>query len=241
MDNKKEYFIPKIIHQIWLGPNKRPDIWMNSWKINFIKRNPHYKYIFWGEKEIKDFKLENENIFNSEPTYPGKSDIARYEILNKYGGIFIDADSLWIEKKNNNFDKILKNSRSSGMFAAEEPVNKWSIANGVIGFYNNHPILNELILFIKNNYFLLKKKYPQPKMVWRVTGPEIFKQILEKYNNKLILESFYFYPTSFHQNNLNDNPKYFKTKYPKSIMYQYGYSTNNVSDNDVIKKYIDST
>ena len=60
-------------------------------------------------------------------------------------------------------------------------------------------------------------------------------------NNKLILESFYFYPTSFHQNNLNDNPKYFKTKYPKSIMYQYGYSTNNVSDNDVMKKYIDST
>ena len=28
--------IPKIIHQIWIGPNKRPDIWMNSWKINYI-------------------------------------------------------------------------------------------------------------------------------------------------------------------------------------------------------------
>ena len=31
--------IPKIIHQIWLGPNKRPDIWMNTWKIDYIKQN----------------------------------------------------------------------------------------------------------------------------------------------------------------------------------------------------------
>ena len=44
--------IPKIIHQIWLGPNKRPDIWMNSWKINYIKKHPDWTYKLWTEKEI---------------------------------------------------------------------------------------------------------------------------------------------------------------------------------------------
>ena len=51
--SEKQYFIPKIIHQIWLGPNKRPDIWIDSWRDRFMKRNPHYKYMFWSEKEIK--------------------------------------------------------------------------------------------------------------------------------------------------------------------------------------------
>lgn len=240
--SEKQYIIPKIIHQIWLGPNKRPDIWINSWKDRFMKRNPHYKYMLWGEREIlKYMKLKNKKIFNYEDTYPGKSDIARYEILNKYGGIFIDADSLWIEKKNNNFDKILKNARPSGMFAAEEPVNKWSIANGVIGFTPNHPILIDIISYISNNYYQLKKKYPKPNQIWQVTGPYIFKEILNKYHCKLILKSYYFYPESFHQNNLWRDSKNFKIKYPNSIMFQYGYSTNNVSkDKDVMKKYIEN-
>ena len=39
------------------------------------------------------------------------------------------------------------------MFCAEEPVNKWSIANGVIGFSKEHPILKLMINHISNNYF----------------------------------------------------------------------------------------
>jgi len=238
--SEKQYFIPKIIHQIWLGPNKRPDIWIDSWRDRFMKRNPHYKYMFWSEKEISKLKLVNQKIFNYEPSYPGKSDIARYEILNKYGGIFVDADSLWIEKKNNNFDKILKRARPSGMFAAVEPVNKWSIANGVIGFTPNHPILHDLIHYLNNNYIKLKKKYKNPKEIWMVTGPYIFKKILDKYHNKLILESYYFYPSDFHNNNLWRDPKNFKEKYPNSIMFQYGYSTNNNKNNNIMKKYIEN-
>jgi len=229
--------IPKTIHQIWLGPNKCPDIWMNSWKNDYIKRYPEWTYKLWTEKEINELDLINKKQYDNEKFYNGKSDIARYEILYRFGGIFMDADSLWIHYSLND---ILEKAKISGMFAAEEPVNKWSIANGVIGFTKEHPILKSMINYISNNYFNLKKKLKKEREIWQVTGTKPFTEIVKKYDNKLILESYYFYPESFHQNNLNLNSKDFPKLYPNSIMFQYGYTTNNISKNNIMKKYIDT-
>ena len=57
------------------------------------------------------------------------TDIAKYEILYQQGGIFMDADSLWIKKPDNSLNPILDMVKHR-MFCAEEPINKWSIANG---------------------------------------------------------------------------------------------------------------
>ena len=234
--------IPKIIHQIWLGPNKKPDIWMNSWKIDYINQNPDWEYRFWDEEEINKLSLINKKQYEAEKFYNGKSDITRYEILNQFGGVFMDADSLWIKKDNNSLNDILEKSKISGMFAAEEPVNKWSIANGVIGFTKNHDILNQMIQFISKNYFNLKKKLSKEKEIWNITGPKPFTEILKNNNNKLILDSYYFYPESFHKSNLHLNPNDFPKLYPKSIMFQYGYTTNNLSKNEnIMKKFIDKS
>ena len=148
--------IPKIIHQIWIGPNKRPDIWMNSWKIDYIQQNPDWTYHLWTEEEINKLQLINKDIYEKEPYYTGKSDIVRYEILYQFGGVFMDADSLWIQKPNNSLNWIIEKANTSGMFCAEEPINKWSLANGVIGFTKNHLILKNLIQWIQINYNTMK-------------------------------------------------------------------------------------
>ena len=233
--------IPKIIHQIWLGPNKRPDIWMNSWKINYIKKHPDWTYKLWTEKEINELNLINKKFYEKEPYYTGKSDIARYEILYQFGGVFIDADSLWIEGNNISLNKILDMAKESKMFCAVEPVNKWSIANGVIGFAKNHETLKNIINFINKNYINLKSKYPKKREIWLVTGPKVFTDIVKEYDKSLILESFYFYPESFHQNNLNIDINKLSELYPKSIMFQYGYTTNNILSNNIMKDFIDNS
>ena len=232
--------IPKVIHQIWLGPNKKPDIWMDTWKINYINKNPDWTYKLWTEKEINQLNLKNRKQYDKEPYYTGKSDIARYEILYQFGGVYIDSDSLWIEENNISLNTILELAKNYDMFVAEEPVNKWSIANGVIGFSKGNSLLNEIILYINKNYFINKKKHNRLRDVWLVTGPKIFTEIIKKSKKKLVLDSYFFYPESFHQNNLNLNVKDFHIKYPNSIMFQYGYTTNNISKNNIMKKYIDS-
>lgn len=191
--------IPKIIHQIWLGPNKRPDIWMNSWKELYCKKYPEWEYKLWTEKEINNLSLTNEKQYQYEKFYNGKSDIARYEILNKYGGIFMDADSLYlnndIKEKSNHLNWIIeKGNINGGFFAASEPVNKNIYANGVIGSISNHSILKDMINHISNNYFNLKKKYVRERDIWTITGTKPFTDIInEKQQQLLILDHKYFF------------------------------------------------
>ena len=232
--------VPKIIHQIWLGPNKRPDIWMDTWKNDYIKQNPDWTYKLWTETELENLSMTNKQIFNKEQFYNGKSDIARYEILYQQGGVFMDADSLWINKPNNSLNPILDMTKTSGMFCAEEPVNKWSIANGVIGFTKGHPILKQMIDFIGNNYYNMKKTHPKQRQIWIVTGTQPFTKFVKEYDEALILESYYFYPESFHKVNLHLNVKDFPKLYPNSIAFQYGYTTNNILTKNSMKNFIDS-
>jgi len=235
--------IPKIIHQIWLGPNSRPDIWMNSWKIDYCKQYSDWEYKLWTEKEINEFELKNKAQYELEKFYNGKSDIARYEILNKFGGLFIDADSLWIKESINCLDDIILESNTYGFFCAKEPKNSHIYANGVIGSIPNHKILNDMIDHIQSNYFELKKTSNLERQIWQITGTQPFSNIVNnnynKLKNVLILEHFFFYPVSFHQNNLNLDTKSFHIKYPKAIMFQYGYTTNNILHNNCMKRYIE--
>jgi mannosyltransferase OCH1-like enzyme len=85
--------IPKIIHQLWIGPKQPPLILMDTWK----RLNPEWDYIFWDEKALEHhFKngLQNQKQYDEMEELCGKCDIARVEILNAFGGFFIDADSV---------------------------------------------------------------------------------------------------------------------------------------------------
>ena len=86
----KKEIVPRTIHQIWLGSNvpKKYDIWRKSW----IKYNPDFEYILWDEKKILKTGLINEKQFMQATNFGVKSDIARYEILYKFGGIYVDTD-----------------------------------------------------------------------------------------------------------------------------------------------------
>jgi mannosyltransferase OCH1-like enzyme len=75
--------IPKIIHQLWIGPKSCPRILMDTWK----KMNPEWDYMFWDEKAIGSHftsGLRNQKQFDEMEELCGKCDIARIEILNSY-------------------------------------------------------------------------------------------------------------------------------------------------------------
>ncbi len=94
--------IPKIIHQIWIGPNKQPDIWINTWRIDYINKYKNYEYMLWNNENIKNILNKYpkfEEMINTEIEYCGKADMLRYLILYEYGGIYIDADSVWVNNK----------------------------------------------------------------------------------------------------------------------------------------------
>ena len=85
--------IPKIIHQLWVGPKKPPLKCMNTWK----DKNPGWEYRLWDEKAVLKTKWINQkhiDYYMKNEMWPGVSDVCTYEILYNYGGFMPGADSI---------------------------------------------------------------------------------------------------------------------------------------------------
>jgi len=85
--------IPKIIHQLWVGPRPAPTKWMDSWK----RYNPGWEYRLWDEKAIHKEKWINQkhvDNYMKKGIWPGVSDVCTYEILYNHGGFMPGADSV---------------------------------------------------------------------------------------------------------------------------------------------------
>lgn len=83
--------IPRIIHQIWLGPNPIPESYhryMATWR----DMHPEWEYHLWTDKDVKSVYIKRRDIFDRANNYGMKSDILRYELLKQYGGVYVDTD-----------------------------------------------------------------------------------------------------------------------------------------------------
>ena len=82
--------IPKHLHFVGVGDeSKRPDKEINTWRL----LNPDYQVTVWGNESLKNsWHLANAMRYYSKELC-GVADCMRWEILYKYGGIALDADS----------------------------------------------------------------------------------------------------------------------------------------------------
>jgi mannosyltransferase OCH1-like enzyme len=82
--------IPRLIQQLWIGDqSKRPSALMQTW----MDMNPSCDYIMWTEENLRGIKFQNQAKIDAMPELNGKCDIMRYELLYKFGGVFMDADT----------------------------------------------------------------------------------------------------------------------------------------------------
>ena len=155
--------IPKILHFIWLGNLDIPTC-VNTW----ITTHTDWDIHIWDENAIKKLELVNSEIYNiPNNKYNQKSDIARLEILYKYGGVYVDSDII-------NFKKINTLLTHDTFFVQEK---LGLISNSIIGSIPKNDILYKMINHIKLNF-------SASKAVWKTTGPGVITTFLK--NNRLI-------------------------------------------------------
>ena len=101
--NQKTYIkvVPKKIHQIWLGSSlpKKYVEFQKSWQ----NLNPDYEYRLWTDKDITELNLINSEQYLASDNFGVKSDLARYEILYRFGGIYVDTDFECLKPINDQF------------------------------------------------------------------------------------------------------------------------------------------
>tara|TARA_A100001015_G_scaffold237421_1_gene270014 strand:+ start:4611 stop:6725 length:2115 start_codon:yes stop_codon:yes gene_type:complete len=177
--------IPKIIHQLWIGQKPAPTKFMDSWK----DKNPDFEYIRWNEEELekRSMQLECVERINEMEEINGKADIIRWEILYKYGGVFIDADSICIEP----IDNILMETQAFAGWEQEQ-IRKGLVATGTMGFPPKHPLIRAAIDWIKINCVSVQKT---GKRAWITVGPGLLTTMYNtgKYN-MTIFPSYSFLP-----------------------------------------------
>src|SRR5438270_4831485 len=81
--------ILQIFHWIWLGDQLIPpkhERWMRTWR----DRHPRWATRVWRDGDFG--RLRNQVAFNTASTWAQKADIARYEIIHREGGVYLDTD-----------------------------------------------------------------------------------------------------------------------------------------------------
>jgi GT2 family glycosyltransferase len=178
--------IPKIIHQLWIGEKPAPIKFMNTWK----EKNPDFEYIFWNEDEFKkrNITFKCQEKIDSMEEINGKADIMRWELLYKYGGVFLDADSICIEP----IDSELLNKKCFAGWEQEE-VRPGLIATGTMGFPKKHPLVKAAIRWILNNETNQSKGN---MMAWMSVGPGLLTRMFNtgEFNDLHIFPCYTFLP-----------------------------------------------
>jgi hypothetical protein len=86
--------IPRIIHQLWVDESVPPAYghWQRSWQ----KMHPDFEYRFWTNVDIERF-IDDEcpewsALFYGYTENICRVDLARYLILQRFGGLYVDLD-----------------------------------------------------------------------------------------------------------------------------------------------------
>lgn len=181
---------PTWIYILWTdnGSNyDKNDLVLHSFEevIAWLNRRPEDKTICIVD--IRKLNLENRYAYNHSPNYGEKSDITRYEILYKIGGLYIDTDFECLKP----FDPI---HNHCDFFAGVSYEREYIVYNGLIGCHAGHPIIRNCIDQIKQNY-------SKHSSTMARTGPYLLTKCIEehvaKYQDKtVIFPVTYFYPWS---------------------------------------------
>jgi mannosyltransferase OCH1-like enzyme len=238
--------IPAVIHQIWFGdiPSNIKEM-MDTFSVDYMQKNPGWRYIFWDEKRLKSIDMMNGDIFQSEKSYDCKSDIARLEILNKFGGFYVDSDCVWLGNKtlssvpSKNGIMIAYEKEGESIGTGLLGKDKKRCANGVFG----STIANPIIAFIMGK---LRNSYCSNRIKGAVsaTGPDFVQGVLNSLSNLVRISSHeYFYPKWWCVDPTR-NPEHeqflFQRNlpvvdlarfYPEAVLFHKGYTSSN---NEVI-------
>lgn len=169
----ESYKIPKVLHFIWLGPKAFPEASkrnIHSW----FEHNPGWEIHFWTdskERPLPDTRMKRRLVqaydfsplqrhLNRTSNYGEKSDIMRYVILQREGGVYIDHDVLCCASFDNihkalDFYCFLENVHyHDGLNSSVFP------GNCLIGSKPQHPIMQRVIDHVVRCWDEVERKFP---------------------------------------------------------------------------------
>jgi len=252
-DNKEFYYyekpfvkeskkIPLFIHQIWFGDvlDKKSIRSILLKKVKKVAKDNQFGYKLWTNDDLteENFPITWEYIQIAKKygkkRYAQISDLCRYEILNRYGGVYLDS----LFEISPKFCRYIKKYSSFSMIVANEDPCQLNcksgdkyLSNGFFASVSGCPSLQNLL-----HRESLKKINFKNDYINKETGPYFFRKGIVK-KDVHVIDTELIYPFMTHDSDYREgieNPckeidcvKKFKSL----AVYQsgYGFSWNPVS------------
>jgi hypothetical protein len=143
----------------------------------------------WGMVTWKDSTLptlENASAFRRAPTAAIRSNIARYEILLREGGVYVDTDFECLR----NLEPLLDGIDGFVAWAEDGVAN-----NAIIGARPGHPFIHDLVMSLEDH--ILQHHAADAHVVQ--TGPHFLTTVLRRHPDVATFPSELFYPYAWHE------------------------------------------
>lgn len=139
--------IPKIIHYCWFGDKQIPlkyQEYIDEWH----RICPDYEIIKWDENSYDVNKVAFMREATSAKNWTFIADYARFDIINTYGGIYLDVDVQLLK----NHDEFLS---LPSFWGIEQDFNRELYVNPGLGFGSipDNPFIKELLDFYSRIHF----------------------------------------------------------------------------------------
>lgn len=124
--------IPRIIHRIWLGGPMPPEVagFGRAWQA----LHPQWSVRTWRDWDLP--ALQHQHWFDQATGPAQRADIARLELLQRYGGVYVDTDFEPLKSLGELIAAV-------DCFLASED-GKW-LSTGIMGAVPGHPFISHLM------------------------------------------------------------------------------------------------
>jgi mannosyltransferase OCH1-like enzyme len=173
--------IPRIFHQIWVGPDPFPEECV-AYQETWIRHHPAWELRLWTEENLPA-DLERREAYELLRRPAERADILRLELLYRSGGVYVDVDFECLRA----LDPLIEDAEIFAGYRKPRRVN-----NAIVGSVPGHPVLAQAIRQIRPRTTF----GPVDKAG---TGPLFWRKLLRDHPEVTVFEPGVFYPWTAEQ------------------------------------------
>jgi mannosyltransferase OCH1-like enzyme len=180
--------IPKIFHRIWVGGRPMPAELM-GYEQSWMRHHPEWTICLWTDRSMPP--LSNQELYEEATEPAQKADIARFDLLFRFGGVYIDCDFECLRS----IDRLLR-----GVDCFSASAGDCYVATGIMGCVPAHPYFAELVGALRGSI----DRY-RHRPINEQSGP-VFLTRMSAWSEMTVFPKEFFYPYYWGEEHRRDEP-----------------------------------
>lgn len=184
--------IPRILHRIWLGGRPMPQDYV-AFGRGWERLHPGWEMRLWSEQNLPP--LRNRWAFRHAATLSGRSNVLRYEILHRCGGVYVDTDF----ECRRSLEPLLRDAEAFvGLYQQQRTEQGiFPLANNaILGAAPGHPFIADLVAEVEAQMRVLGAETSVSALL---SGPLFLSSVLQRHPEVRRFPPKYFFPYGPHE------------------------------------------